>query len=196
MYGSIHYNRMSFLYSKRAGIYKNSTGSLTFDPKTCEAHSYRWWKFVAVVEGKVVFNNYRYSVSTSKHQSKVRSLLNDLNIKIDLELPLPQGINSTSLNDLILVAEESLCDQILNEELKKQERYQKAKARKFQKKLEDYLENSVCFRDYEIKPKDRFGSYNIVAVHQCVDSDSMERDVENALYNFHRDGFGNVVFYV
>lgn len=29
-----------------------------------------------------------------------------------------------------------------------------------------------------------------------VDSDSMERDVENALYDFHRDGFGSIVFYV
>lgn len=66
----------------------------------------------------------------------------------------------------------------------------------WQRKLEDYLENSVHFRDYEIKPASEFGKYNKIAVHQVVDKESLERDVENALYNFHRDGFGNVVFYV
>lgn len=180
---------------KREQVYRAS--NVSFDPKAEKAYSYAWWCFVARIEGKLVFNNYRYSVSTGKHQAKVRRLLNELGIKIDIELPVPKGIQSCgTLAELILEAEEYLCDQFLSEQLKRQEAYQRAKARKAEKKLEDYLENYVCFRDYEIKPKSQFGSYNKVAVHQIVEPQTLEQDVQNALYNFHRDGFGNVVFYV
>lgn len=71
-------------YYKRAGIYRAS--NVSFNPETCEAHSYGWWCFVRKVGGKVVFNRYRYSVSTSKHQNKVRTLLAQLGIRIDLEV--------------------------------------------------------------------------------------------------------------
>ncbi len=117
-------------YMKRAGIYQASNYNVTFNPKTLEAYSYRWWKFVARIEGKVIFNNYRYSVSTGKHQRKVRSLLEELGVKVDLFLPLPQGINSSSLADLIVTAEEYLCDQIGREELKRQARNEKARVRR------------------------------------------------------------------
>jgi hypothetical protein len=183
-------------YMKRAGIYQASNYNVTFNPKTFEAYSYKWWRFVALVEGKVIFNNYRYSNSTSKHQSKVRGLLNDLGIKIDIEMPLPKGISDNSLAFLIQWGEETLCDQFLTEQIKKQERYQRAKSRKLKAKLEDYLENQVHFRDYEIKERVQFGRINTVAVHQCVDAESLEQDVQNALHSFHRDGFSRIVFYI
>lgn len=188
-------------YMKRAGIYQASNYNCTFNPKTMEAFSYRWWKFIAVVEGKVVFNSYRYSNSTSKHQSKVRGVLNNLGIKIDLELPLPKGINSTNLAELILIGEETLCDKFLSEQLKAQDRYQRAKVKRLKAKLTDYLETQVNFRDYDITDRVYFGNpgYTIstkVAVHQVVEASSLEHDVENALHSFHRDGFGSVVFYV
>lgn len=198
-------------FMKRANIYQASNYNVTFDPNKIEARSYKWWVFVAKVEGKVIFNNYRYSNSTSKHQSKVRSLLKELNIKIDIEMPLPNGLpgsyrrglgmdsaqvpaSDASLSNLIQTAEEYLCDEIGREELKRQDRNAKAKQRRFEKKLEHYLENVVHFRDYEIKPRSQFGIYNKVAVHQVVED--IESDVSNALHNFHRDGFGNIVFYV
>lgn len=183
-------------YKKKTNMYTNSTGSLTFNPATKEAFSYKWWKFVAVVEGKVIFNNYPYSMSTSRHQRTIQNLLSQLNIKIDLKLPLSKGINGDCLQDIIIEAEELLCDQFLNEQLKKQFRYERAKQRKSAKKLKDYLENSVAFRDYEIKEARQFGHINTIAVHQVVDIKTMESDVENALYSFHRDGFTKVVFYV
>ena len=71
-------------YFKRLGLYKAS--NVTFDPSTCTALSYDWWVFVKRIEGKVVFNGYRYSVSTAKHQRKVRTLLRELGIRIDLEV--------------------------------------------------------------------------------------------------------------
>lgn len=204
-------------YMKRKQIYQASNYNVTFDPKAVSAFSYRWWKFVGVVEGKLVFNNYYYSPSTAKHQSKVRSLLNQLNIKIDIEMPVPKGLpgswrrsysmgdtvtpENATLQDLITQAEEYLCDKFLSEMIKRQERYQRTKARKLKKRLEDYLENQVHFRDYDITSKDYFGhpGYSIstkVAVHQIVENDSLERDVENAIYSFQRDGFGSIVFYV
>ncbi len=197
-------------FMKRKGVYQASNYNVTFDPKTCSAFSYSWWKFVGIVEGKVVFNNFRYSNTTSKHQSKVRSLLKDLGIKIDIEMPLPKGLpgsyrrglgmefgqvtpEGTTLNDLIKMSEEYLCDKIGEDILKQQDRSEKAKSRRLKQKLEDYLENVVHFRDYEIRSKTEFGKYNKIAVHQIVDD--VETDVETALYNFSRDGFGNVVFY-
>lgn len=182
---------------KRSRIYQASNYNVTFNPETLEAYSYKWWRFVAKIDGLVLFNRYRYSNSTSKHQSKVRRLLNDLGIKIDLELPLPRGIrHDQTLQELFNEAEETLCLQYLEEQVRKQERYQRAKARKLKRKLEDYLENQVHFRDYEIKERATFGKINAIAVHQCVDAETLERDVENALHSFHRDGFGQVIFYV
>lgn len=205
-------------HMKRANIYQCSNYNCTFDPNNIVARSYRWWVFVAKIEGKVVFNNYRYSNSTSKHQSKVRFLLNQLGIKIDLELPLPNGLpgsyrrglgmdssqvpdSDTSLASLIQTAEEYLCDRISIDEIKRQERNEKATLKRRMKKLENYLENSVAFRDYDIVEAKHFGNPSSpiaskIAVHQVVDMNSMERDVENAIYNFQRDGFGSIVFYV
>lgn len=180
---------------KRSNIYKAS--NVEFDPKTKIATSYLWWTFVAEIDGLLVFNNYRYSVSTSKHQRKVRTLLESLGLKIDLELPLPKGLRKfDSIEENILEAEEYLFEREGEEFLKRQERNEKARFRRNSKKLENLLENEKHFRDYEILPAARFGSVSKVAVHQKVDLSSLENDVENALYNFHRDGFGCVVFYV
>lgn len=74
----------------RSNMYKAS--NVTFDPKTKTAISYGWWHFVRVIRGKVVFNNHKYSISTQGHQSKVRSLLRKLRIKIDLEVAIPSGL--------------------------------------------------------------------------------------------------------
>jgi hypothetical protein len=181
-------------YFSRLKMYKSH--NVKFNPETMDAHSYSWWRFVARIDGKIIFNSYRYSVTTAKHQREVRAILNDLGIKIDLDLQLPNGINSYDLAELIVTAEETLCDQFLNEELKRQERNAKAALRRKTKRLEDYLENSVAFRDYEIISRDLFGTNGSAGVHQVVDMSSMERDVENALHSFHRDSFAWVVFYV
>lgn len=138
---------------KRAQVYKGN--NVIFYPETLEAFSYGWWKFVGTVEGKVIFNNYRYSMSTSRHQSKVRALLKELNIKIDIEMPLPEGLPGThrqslmgdieitasnnTLADLIVASEEHLCNKFLNDQLRKQNQYQRAKAKRLQLKQEALL---------------------------------------------------------
>lgn len=78
-------------YYSRLGLYK--APNVTFNPKTKQAYSYRWWRFVDVINGAVVFNEYRYSNSTSGHQSKVRRTMEALGIKIDLYVSVPSGLD-------------------------------------------------------------------------------------------------------
>lgn len=79
-------------YYKRLNVYKAS--NVEFDPNICAAWSYGWWKFVAVINGKVVFNDYNYSNTTLRHQYKVRRLLHDLGIEIDLVVEAPGGLQN------------------------------------------------------------------------------------------------------
>ena len=188
-------------YMKRAQIYKGA--NVTFDPTKIEAHSYRWWRFVAKIDGVVFFNSYRYSVSTAKHQSKVRSLMHELNIKIDIEAPFPDGIGNIFLDTAIIEAEEGLCNAYLREEAKRDDRNAKAKTRRLRAKtcrlrakIEDYCENQIHFRDYSIVDRRLFGNVHDEGVHQIVDADSVEYDIENAIYDFHHNGSSSVVFYV
>lgn len=67
---------------------------------------------------------------------------------------------------------------------------------KLKNKLVSYLENDVHFRDYEIRHVSDFGKYNKIAVHQIVESDSLESDVSDAIESFSKDGFPEVVFYI
>ena len=180
-------------YYPRLGLYKAS--NLTFNPSTLDAYSYGYWRFVARVEGVVIFNNYRYSNSTSKHQYKVRSLLKSLGIKIDIEAPFPNGISRIkSLSDLVYEAEIQLCNEFLESEINKQERAERARFRRKAKNLESYLDNIVHFNDYEIKPKSEFGFYDSIAVHQVVGD--IERDVNEAINTFVNHGYSNIVFYI
>lgn len=78
----------------RTGIYKAS--NVTFNPDTCQALSYAWWRFVDVINGKVVFNNIYYSQTTCKHQSKVRSLLSEKGINIDFIVQSRSGLQQDS----------------------------------------------------------------------------------------------------
>ena len=82
----------------RLKIFKNSTGNVTFDPKKVEALSYNWWVFVKKIKGKVVFNDYRYSNTTSAHQYLVRTVLKDLGIKIDVEVSIADSLSEEGLN--------------------------------------------------------------------------------------------------
>lgn len=80
-------------YFKTQNLYKAS--NVTFDPSKVIAHSYAWWCFVRVIEGHVVFNSYRYSNTTAKHQFKVKRLLNELGITIDFEVSVPESLKDT-----------------------------------------------------------------------------------------------------
>lgn len=78
-------------YYSRLKLYRAS--NVQFNPETLKAYSYGWWQFVGLINGKVVFNNYRYSNTTCKHQYKVRRLLKELNIPVDLTIEVPRGLD-------------------------------------------------------------------------------------------------------
>lgn len=80
----------SLPYFKKLKVFKAKNNS--FDPATFRAYSYAWWRYVDRINGKIVFNDYRYSNCTSKHQSNMRSLLSELNIKVDLYIEAPKGL--------------------------------------------------------------------------------------------------------
>lgn len=79
-------------YKSKSNFWTNSTGSNTFDPERCEARSFRWWPYIMKIKGKIVFNSYRYSSMTSKHQSDGRSLLKRLGLKITYTISAPKGL--------------------------------------------------------------------------------------------------------
>lgn len=86
-------------YCKKRNQFEASNVSYNADFKS--AFSYRWWKFVSVIGKKTVFNNYNYSVSTRKHQNKVRNLMASLGHPIDVFVSIRDSLeNITTLKEL------------------------------------------------------------------------------------------------
>ncbi len=81
-------------YYKRLNLYKAS--NVSYNPTTKEAKSWDWWVFVKVINNKVVFNGHRYSVSTGRHQSKVRRLLHNQYVTIDFYIDTVESLNSSN----------------------------------------------------------------------------------------------------
>jgi len=82
----------------KGGIYHRP--NLVFASKVCEAISYNWWTVVKKIKGKVVFNTYKFSKTTSIQQRQMRDLLQHLEIGIDYEIEAPEGLEQlkTAIN--------------------------------------------------------------------------------------------------
>jgi len=61
-------------YVKRDNSIKSSNFEMNLN--TLNAYSYNWWLFCTRFNGKVIFNNTTYSMSTCKHQNKAWRVLN------------------------------------------------------------------------------------------------------------------------
>jgi hypothetical protein len=83
------------------GQWRNSTGTNKFNPTSVSAFSYDWWQYVAIIDGLVVFNTYRYSNTTSRHQSEMRRLLDKLGVNIDIEVSIGHGLQAPHAADLV-----------------------------------------------------------------------------------------------
>jgi len=144
----------SLKYYKMANIWKISTGNCTFNPEICQADSYNWWVFVKKIKGKVVFNDYSYSPSTSGHQSAMRSLLKQLKIKIDHIVCIRQ-----SLNDFEHSALKSLYESIFHIELqlgrknaqKKLIKNRKNQIKELKKTIKEYRALGAVFTKLQMK---------------------------------------------
>src|SRR5277367_2567847 len=97
---------------KRLKVFKASNNY--FDPSTIEAYSYDWWQYVKVIKGKLVFNNYNYSMSTNRHQSDMARLLGQLGLEIDLTVYTHAGLQTDAWKDEALTA---AYDKLLNLQL-------------------------------------------------------------------------------
>jgi hypothetical protein len=75
---------------KRQNFYQSS--NLTFFPENGAGYSFNWYRIVDRIKGNVILNTYRYSATTGRHIWKIRKLLNDLGIRIDLEIEAPKGL--------------------------------------------------------------------------------------------------------
>lgn len=62
----------------------------------CEAYSYGHWCFVKKINGKIIFNDYDYSVTTSRHQWAIKNLLKHLGIKIDTYVYMRESLDEYS----------------------------------------------------------------------------------------------------
>lgn len=129
-------------YFSRANIYKAS--NVTFNSETMDAFSYDWWRFVAKIDGKVVFNNYRYSVTTAGHQRKVERLLQNLGIKVDVFLQIPGGIKQgATLAELHILHGKTLQAQAEALEAKRVARNKKARERRLQSKIRPIVVQNI-----------------------------------------------------
>lgn len=79
-------------YYKTLNQYKNSRGTNVFDMNTGKAYSYDWWLYFTTIDGIPVFNSYRYSPSTSKHQANMRLLLDELGVREYIDVECPNGL--------------------------------------------------------------------------------------------------------
>ncbi len=135
---------------KKSGLYESS--NVTFNPKTLNALSYNWWYFVKSFKGKVVFNDYQYSSTTRRHQCKVKRLLSELGIKIDLTVELTQSLNNIEVENLTLKQLKAKSDAQIasrNEE-KRQHRNAMAKARREKAKRDRVAATIKRFADQGI----------------------------------------------
>lgn len=83
---------------KNPTLYK--AANVTFDASQIEAFSYGWWRLVKVMQGKIVFNEYRNSATTSKHQYKVKALMRELGLEVDLYVKTKASLDKQTLKEL------------------------------------------------------------------------------------------------
>lgn len=77
----------------RLGIFKTPSDHLTFDPLTLEARSYRWYSIARKLKGKLVLNDYAYSVTTRKHTGILQQLFRELGLSY-VSIEAPQGLQN------------------------------------------------------------------------------------------------------
>ena len=81
---------------KTRNEYVGCNGKARYYVDEDKATSYGHWDFVAEINGKVIFNDYRYSQTTSRHQREVAWLLDDLGVKVDATVRMGESLNQES----------------------------------------------------------------------------------------------------
>lgn len=82
------------VYQPRKSRLKSCNGKCTLEIPSLEGYSYGHWGVCRYINGLMVFNNYTYSNTTTRHQWEIRSWLGSLGIKIDLAIECPKGLQA------------------------------------------------------------------------------------------------------
>lgn len=95
--------------SKNGKYWKQREGVLSYN-KNCQAwidengylaaNSFRWWNILDNKKGLYIFNNYGYSSFTSRHQSKIRSLMNELGLDY-ISVSYREAMQNISLDKIL-----------------------------------------------------------------------------------------------
>lgn len=72
----------------------------TLNLATMQAHSYGHWCYFRIIDGLAVFNDYRYSNTTARHQHRMRQLLRKLGIAVAVTIETHGSIGYYSLRDV------------------------------------------------------------------------------------------------
>jgi hypothetical protein len=137
---------------KKCNVYK--AANVMLDADRMHGTSYSWYWLVHNFNGVVVLNTYRYSVTTAKHVSKVRSLLRELGVNY-LTLESPEGLqNLGSAIDLYLRRIQELEQAMAKKGARKDKNQERlAEIQEYREKLDfiSQLENSKLGKLYQIK---------------------------------------------
>ena len=79
-------------YRRGIDAYTNATKTNYCSLTDKCAVSYDWWIYLQLIGDRLVFNSYSYSLTTARHQSSTLQLLRDRNIKIDVFVECPKGL--------------------------------------------------------------------------------------------------------
>lgn len=84
--------RPSMKYYTRLHMFKGSNN--VFNPIEMTAYSYNWWRYLEIIKGKLVFNDYSYSQQTNNHQGSLWGVLRQLGIKVDATVHIRGGLQA------------------------------------------------------------------------------------------------------
>jgi hypothetical protein len=68
---------------RNPNLYQNATKTNVLNLDNLTAISYNWWTYLKVIDGKLTFNAYRYSQTTSKHQRQTLNVLKSMGITVE-----------------------------------------------------------------------------------------------------------------
>lgn len=84
-------------YFKTLNIYKNSSGSLQWDPVSGEGYSYKWYRLSQRCKNyrtQIVLNTYGYSPTTLRHAYKLKLLIHEATGNWPIQIEAPEGLQN------------------------------------------------------------------------------------------------------
>lgn len=184
---------------KTKNLYTNSTGSNQFNLTEMQATSFRWWVYFKRINGRNVFNWYAYSNCTSKHQRELFRLLQDLKIKIDIEVQIKDGLQGLKSIKEVRKAEKDWHKKRLeNEERKRIERNKRSRELRRKKRIETIFAQefvAVVFRKKWEFNCIEINLHTAVGIHRIIEDLHDQNEIDTLLGDAVKDNFPRVFIY-